>query len=495
MRRMVSLIVFMICCFSAPFLVAEDDIVVHPNHLSFSPLEYDPQHANVHRHTLKNGVVGFFVEDHDLPLINVRLVLKIGSYLDPLDKLGLIDCVVSLLRSGGTARWTAEAFDEEADFLAANILTSASLTSSNVTLNVQTKDLDRGLDLLFEMLKNPAFEKNRLNLYKSRVLQNLQRRNDRTDSIERREWVRLLRGEHPSSAQVTRATIESLSVEDLITTHRSYFHPGNFIFAISGDFDTDEIKLELEQRMENWEIGVATQPISPPNYRPFPGIYMVNKPDVNQGRVSIGHLGIKHGNPDEFAIDLMNDILGGSGFTSRLMNRVRSDEGLAYSAASSFSAGAYYQGTFRAAFQSKSRTCAQAIQIVLDEIERMRSEKVSPSELETVRNNAVEVFPRFFASARIVARTFAMDQLIGRESDYWLTYRDRLKEVTVEDIFRVAKKYLQPDQLVILVIGNVEEILKGNPDKPEYSLEKLFSTTEIRKIPLPDPETMIYSEK
>ena len=155
-----SLIVFMICCFSAPFLVAEDDIVVHPNHLSFSPLEYDPPHANVHRHTLKNGVVGFFVEDHDLPLINVRLVLKIGSYLDPLDKLGLIDCVVSLLRSGGTARWTAEAFDEEADFLAANILTSASLTSSNVTLNVQTKDLDRGLDLLFEMLKNPQKTKN-----------------------------------------------------------------------------------------------------------------------------------------------------------------------------------------------------------------------------------------------------------------------------------------------------------------------------------------------
>ncbi len=494
MKRMVSLILLMMGFLWTPSLWAQGDIAGHPDQLEFAPLKYDPPQAGHHRHVMRNGVVGFFVEDHDLPLVNVSLVLRVGSHLDPPDQLGLTRAAVSLLRSGGTARWTAEEFDEEADFLAASISTSAGLNSSDVTLNVLTKDLGQGLDLFFEMLRNPAFQKDRFDLYKSRVLQNLERRNDRTNSIERREWARLIRGNHASSAQVTRATIKSLGVPDLVATHRRYFHPANFIFAVSGDFKTERMKVDLEQRMEGWEVGPVAPRITPPDYQPVPGIYMVDKSDVNQGRVLLGHLGIKQGNPDEFAIDLMNDILGGSGFTSRIMNRVRSDEGLAYSAGSSFPAGAYYEGTFRAGFQSKSRTCAQATQIVFDEIERIRSKYVSPGELETVRNYAVEVFPRFFASARVVAETFATDELIGRSPEYWLTYRERLKAVTVEDVLRVAQKYIHPDRFVILAVGNVEEMLKGDPDSPEYSFEKLSPDGKIHRIPLPDPATMVYPE-
>lgn len=492
MKRMVSLILLMMGFLWTPWVWAQGDIAEHPGQLEFDPLEYDPPQASEHRHVLRNGVVGFFVEDHDLPLVNVSLVLRVGSHLDPPDQLGLTSAVVSLLRSGGTVRWTAEEFDEEADFLAAKISTSAGLNSSDVTLNVLTKDLGQGLDLLFEMLRNPAFQQDRLDLYKSRILQNLERRNDRTNSIERREWARLIRGDHASSAQVTRATITSLGVPDLVAAHRRYFHPANFIFAVSGDFKTEQMKLELEQRMGGWKVGPVAFQITPPDHQPVPGVYMVDKPDVNQGRVSLGHLGIKQGNPDEFAIDLMNDILGGSGFTSRIMNRVRSDEGLAYSAGSSFSPGVYYEGIFRAGFQSKSSTCAQATQIVLDEIEKIRLQYVKPGELETVRNYAVEVFPRFFASARVVAKTFATDELVGRSPDYWLTYRDRLKAVTVEDVLRVAQKYINPDHFVILVVGNIEEMLKGDPNSPEYSFEKLSPDGKIHRIPLPDPATMVY---
>jgi zinc protease len=228
-----------------------------------------------------------------------------------------------------------------------------------------------------------------------------------------------------------------------------------------------------------------------PDYVPVPGIYMVNKPDVNQARVSIGHLGIMRGNPDEFAIDMMNDILGGSGFTSRIMNKVRTDEGLAYDAGSSFSAGVYYEGQFRAAFQSKSATAAQAAQIVLSEIERMRIEKVSVDELETVKNQAIEVFPRIFASARAIAETFANDEYTGRDPKFWETYRDKIKAITIDDIQRVARQYLHPDRLVILAVGNVDDILKGSPEKPEYSFRKM-ADGKIILIPLPDPFTMIY---
>ena len=161
--------------------------------------------------------------------------------------------------------------------------------------------------------------------------------------------------------------------------------------------------------------------------------------------------------------------------------------------ARAFLPGVYYEGQFRAAFQSKSATAAQAAQIVLDEIERMRKEKVSAEELETVKNQAIEVFPRYFATASAVAGTFAADEFTGREPGYWDTYREKIKAVTVDDIQRVALKYLHPDKLVILAVGNVDDILKGNPEKPEYSFQKMGGG-KITRIPLPDPLTMIYPQ-
>jgi predicted Zn-dependent peptidase len=321
----------------------------------------------------------------------------------------------------------------------------------------------------------------------------MERRNDRTGSIESREWSRLMRGrDHFTTRWSTKASISSLTREDLISAHRRYYHPGNFILAVSGDFNTADLKTKLEAAMAGWESSGEQVPAVPrPAFTPVPGVYMVNKADVNQGRVSIGHLGIVRGNPDEHAIDMMNDILGGTGFTSRITNRVRSDEGLAYSAGSSFSAGIYYEGLFRAAFQTKSLAAARATQIVIDEIERIRHEEVSEEELETVKNSAVEIFPRYFSSASAVAGTFANDEYTGQDPSFWKTYRDKIRAVTVADIQRVARRYLQPDKLVILVVGNVEEILNGDPDKPEFSFEKLGGG-KIERIPLPDPTTMVY---
>jgi predicted Zn-dependent peptidase len=188
----------------------------------------------------------------------------------------------------------------------------------------------------------------------------------------------------------------------------------------------------------------------------------------------------------------MNDILGGGGFTSRITSRVRSDEGLAYSAGSSYGMGVYYPGTFRASFQSKSASTSQAIQIVLDEINRMRTSKVSAEELETAKNSLIETFPRIFSTAAQIAGTFAQDEYTKRPVDYWDTYRQRVAALTVDDVQRVAQKYLDPSKLVILVVGNIDDITKGNPDHPEYSLTKLAAQGEIRRILLPDPLTMVY---
>jgi zinc protease len=489
-------ILMSMCLAAASLALGQTDqgrIPAHPRDLKYPPLEYSPPKASAYRHVLSNGVVGFFVEDHDLPLINVSVTIRVGPYLDPAGKEGLASAVASQLRAGGTAHYKADAFDEEADFLAADISSGLGGTSGSASVNFMSKDIDKALELFFEMLRYPAFQQDRLDLFKSQQLQGMERRNDRTEVIEAREWNRLLRGDrHFSSVYSTKASISSLTREDLIEFHREHYRPSRFIFAVSGDFKTEEMKARLEKAMAGWEdSGSPAAEVPKPDFVPVSGVYIVNKPDVNQGRVSIGHLGIMRGNPDEFAIDMMNEILGGSGFASRIMNRVRTDEGLAYDAGSGFSAGVYYEGQFRAAFQSKSATAAQAAQIILDEIERIRKEKVSAEELETVKNQAIEIFPRYFASASAIAGIFASDEFTGRDPAFWDTYRDKIKAVTIEDVQRVAMKYLHPDRLVILAVGNEDDLLKGNPDKPQFSFLKM-ANGKITHIPLPDPLTMIY---
>jgi predicted Zn-dependent peptidase len=478
----------LVLCGSLSFAQSTTQIPAHPDQIKYLPLDYTPPEASSYRQVLNNGVVGFFVEDHDLPLTTLSVIIRVGTYLDPEGKGGLAAALGSQLRAGGTTTHKAEEFDEEAAFLAANISSFVGATSGGASVNFLSKDADKALQLFFDMLKNPAFQQDRLKLHKSQVLQQMERRNDRTG-----EWSRLMRGKNHFTTQwSTKASVSALTREDLISHHKKYFHPGNFIMAASGDFNTADLQAKLEAAMEGWESsGESVSAVPKPGYTPVAGVYMVNKPDVNQGRVSIGHLGIMRGNPDEYAIDMMNDILGGSGFTSRITNRVRSDEGLAYSAGSSFSAGVYYEGSFRAAFQTKNPTAARATQIVIEEIERIRNEEVAEEELDTVKNSAVEIFPRYFASAAAIAGTFANDEYTGRDPAFWKTYRDKIRAVKVEDIQRVAQKYLHPDRLVILVVGNVEEILKGDADKPEYSFQKI-GAGKIERIPLPDPTTMVY---
>ena len=212
---------------------------------------------------------------------------------------------------------------------------------------------------------------------------------------------------------------------------------------------------------------------------------------MNQGRVVIGHRGAMRDNPDRYALMVMNDILGGGGFTSRLLTRIRSDEGLAYSAYSSFGFGTYYPGAFRASFQSRSETVARATAIVLEEIDRIRTESVSEAELRIAKASFIETFSRNFSSPASTARLFADDEYTGRDPDYMVTYRDNIGAVSGDDVLRVSQQYLDRDRLVILVVGDRATIAAGDPDNPETQLEELGGGT-ITAIPLPDPFTMEY---
>ena len=472
---------------------AAAQIPSHPTDLTYQLLDFTPPQSVDHRHELSNGVVVFVVEDHELPLASVSVLVRTGSYLDPADKIGLAGLTGSQMRAGGTDTIGAAEFDDQAAFLAAQIGSSIGGTSGGANLGCLTKDLDVCLDLFFDMLRNPGFDEGRLALAKSQSIQGMERRNDATRSIEGREFSRLMRGtSHFSTTPRTRASVEAITRDDLIAFHRRYFHPGNFIFTASGDVDTTAILAELERRLDGWEVGSeSVPPVPAPDFTPEPGLYLVDKPDVNQGRVALGHLGITRDDPDRYKVLVMNDILGGGGFSARLLTRVRSDEGLAYSASSNFRTGTYYPGLFQAGFQSRSETVARATAIVLEEIARMRTELVEDEELRNSIGYFVETFSRSFSSAAATAGLFAGDEFTGRDPAYLATYRDNIASVTAADVLDVAKRYLDPDKLVIFAVGNLEAILAGDPERPEFSLEAL-SPGGVARIPLPDPFTMEY---
>ena len=415
-----------------------------------------------------------------------------GSYLDPKGKEGLAGLTGSLMARGGIPSSPADELDEELEFLAARLSSSLGGLNGSVSLNLLSKDVERGFEILRAVLAAPSFQEDKLALSKTQALQGLKQRNDDSRNIESRERNFLAYGEDFwFNRHTTAASLEGIRREDLLAFHHEWVHPRNFVVSISGDFDREAMLKRLDGVFAAWpHPGKKTPPV--PQQREYgkSGVYIVDK-DVNQGRVSIILPGIRWDDPDYYAIQMMNDVLGGGGFTSRITNRVRSDEGLAYSARSAFPGGAHYPVVFRAGFQSKSRTVAFATSIVLEEIERITLEPVTAEELLTAKKSFIDTFPNNFASASQVVSVFAGDEMIGRyakQPDYWANYRDNIEVVDIAAVQRVAKRRLNLGQVIILIVGQKEEILKGHPDHP-VNLGRL-AKGGVKELPMRDPLTM-----
>jgi predicted Zn-dependent peptidase len=464
----------------------------HPNQLVFSERVLSFPDASNYRHELDGGNVAFMVENHDLPLVRIALYSKAGSYLLKPDQAGLSAMTATMLRDGGTADLSPEQLDERLAFLATGIGFSIGATSSSASLDTLSQNLDESLNLMFDMLVEPRFDAQRLAINRDKLIEGMRRRNDDSRRIEPRVWSELLYGErfflnHHS----TQTTVEAVDVEAMRELVAMAFASGQLIFAISGDIEPERIKADLNRQLSRLPASGPLPAIPDALETAAVGVYGVDKDDVNQTRVALGHPGLRKGHPDEYALAVMNDILGGGGFTSRIVGRVRSDEGLAYSAGSSFSLGRYFPGRFKASFQSKNASVPQALAIILEEIDRIRSAPVSDEEMRIAIESQTAFLADLYSSARDMATRFALDYFNQVDPDYWRNYEANIRKVSVADVQRVARQHLHPDQLRILLVGKLSEAQAG--DGEHGTLESVTGRS-LQPIRLKDPLSQEFLE-
>lgn len=477
-----------------PASAQSDSIPTRPEQLKFPALNYEPPAPEQFRVQLKSGPIAYLVPDHELPLVNIAIYVHVGDYLDPEGKDGLASLTGYLLARGGAGEKSADQLEERLAFLAAELGSGVGGTEGTVSLNLLSKDLDEGLGILRDVLFSPRFQDDKIALRKQQILQGMEQRNDDTSEIESREAGFLAYGDaFWQNRHSTKASIDSITREDIEGFHRKWLVPANFVVAVSGDFDRDAIVAKLDGIFSSAIGGTAQNPPAIPTNTVFAaeGAYLVNKPEVNQGRVAMMLPGIMRDNPDYFPVIVMNDILGGGGFTSRIMNRIRTEEGLAYDAHTIFPGGVYYPLTFTVGYQSKSRTVAYAASLAEEEIKKLKASGITDLELTTSKNGFIDRFPRTFSTKAQVVSAFAQEEFTGRyatDPGFWKEYRSRISAVTKADVQRVAQKYLDLDKLVVLAVGNKDDILRGFPTHPVKFQD--LAGRHYTELPLRDPMTM-----
>lgn len=477
---------------------AREPIPAHPGMLRFVEPRFDPPAVADHRHPAARGAVVFLAEDHTLPLVQVAVALRVGSFLDPDGRTGLASLTGSLLRRGGAGELPADAFDERVDFLGARLDSFTGTTRGGASLDTPSWALEEALDLLFAMLARPHFDADRIEAAKRNVFDNLGRRNEDPLELLEREWEWLLFGEdHFSTRPVTGATLAAIGREEMLAFHRRYWRPRNLIFAVSGDVEAERLLALIDRHLAAWPEAAAEPPAwppPPPDHRPRPGPYVIEK-DVPQAKVLLGHLaragdlagdGEPWGGSEAAALRVMNEILGGSGAISRIAGRLRTAEGLVYRASASFDLGALWPGDFRVFFDTANRSVGRAAALALEEIQRLRSREVHPQELAVAKESLLAGLRQSFDSAEEIAGYLAEDELLGRSSDRWRPLYDAIRAVTAAEVLAVAKRYLRPSDVVLLAVGRGAEIAAGS-DPP--ALERLTGRKLVR-LPLRDPVTM-----
>ena len=414
---------------------------------------------------LSNGLVIFLQEDHELPLIDGTARIRGGSVNEPKDKTGLTDIYGEVWRTGGTKTRTGDQLDDFLEVRAAKVETGGGPDSTTISFSCLKGDLDDVFKAFVDVLQNPEFRAEKIEIAQKGEDDGISRRNDEVSEIAHREAVKLAYGlNNPYARQPEYATIAAIKRQDLIDWHGKYVHPNNIILGISGDFDSAAMESRLRAAFDSWPKGPAL-PKNEVHYDPAkPGYYLIPKEDVNQSNIRMVALGTTRDNPDYYAISVFNEAFGG-GFSSRLFNDIRTKRGLAYGVGGGIGANFGHPGVLQVSMGTKSQSTIEAIQAVREDIDNLSKDPITDDEIQRAKDAILNAF---------IFRLDSPDKILGERMTYeyygyppdWLDkYQTEIKKVTAADVNRVASKYLHKDQLAVLVVGNTKDF-----DKPLSSL-------------------------
>lgn len=409
------------------------------------------------RIVLENGTVLLLSEKHEIPMVTVNMAIKAGNTVMPPDKPGLASITASLLTQGTTRR-SAKQISSEIDFIGGSLSTGGGDDFASASLRVLKKDIRTGLDLLSDVLLHPVFDQKEIDRKVKSTLAEIQRQKEDPSIVAGEAFEKTVYGNHPygRTNDEIAAYLPKMTRQDVLDFYRTRYRPNDTIIAVVGDVTEHEIIPLLKEYFKGWKR--LDQPAQTPVSLPVIDKIAVQKIDKNitQANIDFGHIGIKRENPDYYAVSIMNYILGGGGFSSRLMDNIRDNKGLAYDVHSTFSAQKE-TGIFEVSIQTKNESANEVIDETLREIRRIQNELVSEKELADAKAYLTGSFPLRMDTSAKIAGMLTSIEIYNLGLDYPQKYPAIINAVTREDIQRVARKYLQPDKAVIVVVANQEQ--------------------------------------
>ncbi len=426
-----------------------------PDQLHYPALEFHV--PEVQTLVLANGIRLYLKEDRELPLVQMTAMIGSGAMTTPKEKTGFEDLFGNTWRSGGAGNRGPEELDAYLDQLAANLSTSLGPYTAEVNLSLRSEDLANGVAVLGDLLRRPAFAAERLELARRQAQEYLRRQNDNPGAISRRLLMAALYPNHYLGYSPNQESLAAVTRQDLVDFHQTYFAPNNLWIAVSGDFDRAALLNILEENFGDWVRRDVPKQLLPPLKHPQSGSVQVATKDLPQTTILIGDQGLTKDNPDQYAVRVMNYILGGGGFNSRLMREIRSDRGLAYSAYSYFQIGRRLPGPFVAGTETKNASVGPAISLTRKIMQELRDHPVTEEELQLAKESQINSFVFGFENTHSVVSQQMSLAFYGYPADYLAKYRQRIAAVTVADVQRVAREFIDLARQQIVLVGNPQE--------------------------------------
>ncbi|HTZ17475.1 MAG TPA: pitrilysin family protein [Dissulfurispiraceae bacterium] len=415
---------------------------------------------SIKKEKLPNGLTVLYVERHELPIVMATILVKASPLEEEAVKAGTANLAAMMLTEGTATRKSGD-ISGEIDFIGGSLHAATNSDYTTVSLSILKKDIDKGFDLFSDVVMHPSFPADELARKKELVKGSLKQREEEPGFIAGREFIKDVFGSHPYGrlAEGSVASINGIERSDIVNFYDAFYRPENAILAVVGDLSPEELKKLLDRYFVSWKPGekravAITTPV--PTVLEKPGMDIIDK-DVTQANIVFGGLGIARDNPDYYAVSVMNYVLGGGGFASRLMRVIRDEMGLTYSINSFFAAGKY-PGRFEVEVQTKNESAGRVIDEMLKQIKLMKSDLISDAELRDARDYLIGSFPRRLETSRKIADFLVAVQYYNLGDDYIDKYKEYIEKVSREDVLRVAKKYLDDKNYVLVIVGNKKKL-------------------------------------